>query len=565
VLSVTYKAHTTEHLYPHAIYNFFERRHVSTLEDMSSLFKRLHAALYPPPPAPVIATTRKDGWENAWTGIGTSRDKSMAGMYMPKYQLPHNELIAMFNGSDLAKKIVQKPVKEMFRRGYDIKADDVDADEQKELETKLADLRLNYIFCQTKIWGRLFGGALILMGAVDGQTVDQPLNEDNITSFEFLNAVDRRYVWVQSYYNDPMSPKYGMPERYLVTNMISGAGFAPSSQTKPGESIMVIHETRVIRFDGNETDDLTRQQLAGWTFSVLQTVYDTLKKFEHAFDSCGALMSDASQAVFKMQGLIDAITSGNVQDIQSRMSLVDMSRSSIKAVLLDAGNGTPGSGESFNREPTSFAGLSDLLNVWMARLAAAADMPRTELFGESPGGLGSNGDGETRKWYDMIASLQKDELGPLLKRVINLISKAGDSPISNAKDVDWEIDFKPLWEPTDKEEAEYRLSVAQADAIYLTNGVITPEQCALGRWGGSVFSPDVEVDVKELQSAIDGKTMTDPYANEPPPDDPTLAGAPLTGQGASPLSPLPITKGPSPGKQAVVKPTKPVKPAPKKP
>ena len=464
---------------------------------MANLLTRLYNALYPAPESPALEfegtprdQTRADGWQNPWTGVGTSRDKSIAGYYMPKYQLAHNEVIAMFNSSDLARKIVLKPVREMFRRGFEIKCDDADPDEQKDLETKMADLLLVRRMMWGKIWGRLFGGAITIMGAMDGQTPDMPLNEDNISSFEFLNTVDRRYIWVQRYYSDPMSPKYGMPELYLVTNMVQGMGLGTANLATGSAGTTLIHETRIIRWDGNDTDDITKQQLVGWTFSVLQTVYDTLKKFEHSWDAVTALMSDASQAVFKLHGLIDALTSQDKEAIQSRMSVVEMGRSTIKAVLLDSEHG-----EEFKREPTAFGGLADLLVQQKTRVCASADIPMSELFGEAPGGLNANAAGETRKWYDMIASDQADELGPLLKRVINLISKAADSPISNRDEVDWEISFRPLWSPTDLEDAQYRLAVAQADNIYLTQAVVTREQVALGRWGGNKFSPNITVDV----------------------------------------------------------------------
>jgi hypothetical protein len=42
----------------------------------------------------------------------------------------------------------------------------------------------------------------------------------------------------------------------------------------------------------------------------------------------------------------------------------------------------------------------------------------------------------------------------------------------------WSIQFRPLWEPSQKEETESRYAQAQADAIYLDRGVLTPEEVA---------------------------------------------------------------------------------------
>ena len=262
-----------------------------------------------PPKTP--AQLRLDGWQNATTGLGTDRDKVMGGMFWTPIRLQDTELLAIFNGSDIGGRVATVPGKEMFRRGFSLKAsaddDEYGADDFLSLKKAGEKLRAAKMFKQGMMWGNVFGGALLLIGAQDGKDVSEPLDESNIATVRFLNMVDRRFVTVRSYYSDPLSPNFGLPETYNVVSPVAG----------DSHGMRVVHESRAIRFDGVETDILTKQNLAGWSFSVYQRMYDHLRTFDMSFQSVANLMSDASQAVFKMQGLLDMLTTGGKDDLQN--------------------------------------------------------------------------------------------------------------------------------------------------------------------------------------------------------------------------------------------------------
>ncbi len=479
---------------------------------------------------------RQDGWQNFTTGIGTSRDKTTLGSFWQPWRVLDNELLALYNGSDLAAKIVEKRPFEMFRRGYDLTADGADASELQDLQSDACErFRLDEQLVEAFVWGRLFGGNLLIVGADDGQTMDQPLDITRIKTVNYIFNVDRRFAWAQSYYSSPQNtknrvPKHGMPELYLITNVVS------QSMPQPGDfNTSVVHESRVIRFDGTPTDVLTRQQLAGWSWSVLQRVYDAMRRFEHAFDSVGHLLSDASQAVFKIQGLIDMIGANQISAVRQRMAVVDETRSTARAVLLDT------EGEEFERIETSFGGLPEILDRMMMRLAAAADMPLTELFGRSAAGLNATGEGDTRKWYDTIASEQQRFLEPKLRYLYRILAAAEDSPVSK-KDLKIDVDFHALWAPTDLEEAQAIYQLAQADQIYLTAKVVTPEEVALDR---QELYPSMNVEDREM--ALERQKKFDPYEGDPLASAQAaaaLANGATQGEPQSPVVPMPLPAAP---------------------
>ena len=500
---------------------------------------------------------RGDRWVNGLTGIGSGVDKTSHGRFFPVNRVLDQELTSLFNGSDMARKIVEKRPKEMLRRGYEIESSDVKAvkatqvDELRDYATDV--LGLEEEFREGLTWGRLYGGFLLVMNIDDGRAPWEPVDEKNIKSFNGLAPVDRRYAYVQSQYSDispeaPASARFGRPEIYLISNAVASSGWTSFGEVKKKSAdeirkgtqnalIQLVHETRVIRFDGNAADIVTRQQLAGWTWSVLQVVYDAMRQFEHSFDSAGYLLSDASQGVFKLQGLIKAIAAGQRQAVADRMMMMEMSRSVARGLILDAGTGDGKNAEDFHREPTSFAGIPDLLDKMMLRLSAAADMPATELFGRAPAGMNATGESDTRKWYDTIATEQENMLGPQLKRVFRLLALAKEGPL-RGKDVKWKIRFKPLWSPTDGELATTRLANAQRDVAYITAGVVKPEEVAVEL--DDVY-PNLDIEAREEVLAAGLKF--DPYANEPAPTSASAVNSAGTGEPMSPIAPAPIVGG----------------------
>lgn len=488
---------------------------------------------------------RQDAWANMATGLGVyGVDKTRAAQYLPVWRVLDQELTSLMNGSDIAWKIVSKPVDEMFRRGFQIESEDIqpsDRDDLRDWATEYLEVEQN--FQEGMRWGRGYGGSLLVLNIDDGRKPWEPLDEENIRSFNSMALVDRRYAYVQSQYASMSGPKYGRPEIYLISNAVAGYGWnqvgaekiAPIPAQKlrdQGATVQLVHESRVIRFDGKPADVVTRQNLAGWSWSVLQVVYETMRQFDGAFDSATYLLHDASQGVLKLQGLIKAIGAGQRAALAARMQALDTHRSVLRTIALDAGGADGKNAETFERSQTPFGGIPDLLDKVMLRLAAAADMPATVLFGRAPAGMNATGESDLRNWYDALGSLQTKDLGPKLKRVYRLLALAKSGPLGG-KDVKWTLKFHPLQSPTDKELAETRLANAQRDQIYIDFGVVKPEEVAVDL--AEVY-PNMDVEARE--DVIEAGLMFKPYENEPTPEGAAAVNASGQGEPLSPRAPV---------------------------
>jgi phage-related protein (TIGR01555 family) len=528
------------------------------------------------------------GWQNPLTGMGTGRDKSIYSTYFEPIRIDDPTLAALWNGNDIAKRIVGARIKEMFRRGWVMnlpgspgpknttpgqdgkggaaplakqdsppvapaskapptpapandgaaagplpkekknRTDSIDPPELdrpnangmpatstppdphadqgesgptapgpeavpgKDLKTppagdqnNNADIateaekyakRLNYMakMRESSVFGALFGGLVLIMGIDDGQEMSQPVDEKNIKSVQFLTPIDRRFVVAHTYY-EMIGPRYGDVEVYNVINPFGN------------QSNQYIHETRVLRFEGAAVDLLMRRRLAGWTLSTLQAPIDTMRTFDQSQQSVGALMTDLAQAVMSINGLAQMISS-DPTTLQTRMQLVDMSRSSSRMIYIDAQN------EKFERKPTPLTGVADVINMQMLRLAAAAEMPVALLFGREPSGLNATGDADFRRFYDLVAGDQREILEPKLQYLFKMIFLAKDGPTKGQLPPgDITFTFHKLYEPTELEQSTIRFNMAQADDLYINNGTLLPEEVAMSRFRSGDLHLDTEI------------------------------------------------------------------------
>ncbi len=542
------------------------------------------------------------GWSNGVTGLGTfGRDKVMQGSYSEPLRIDDPQLTALFNGNDLAQRIVMDRPTEMFRRGWvltiqpDAKPGDPGAPPAQQLadpraagnesgpaapgaplvdpmgvsgvpagtppdntlapaapgaaksdpmgeqlakgvtaptgsgagtppaavsapakptsspeqappgkaakgkdgpedqgqgadvavEVEAYGARLNMIprFLEAFIFGRLYGGGLLIVGADDGQDMSTPLKEDQIKTVRYLTWIDRRFIFASSWYAE-IGPKYGEVETYEIINPFGG-----QSNTR-------IHESRVIRFDGAPVDFLMRRRLLGWTLSVLQAPYDVMRQFDTSYQAVSNLMADISQAVMKINGLAQLI-SNDQKTLQTRMAMVDMSRSAARMLYIDAEN------EEFERVPTPLTGVADTIQMQMLRVSAAAREPVALLFGREPSGLNATGDADFRRFYNVIAGEQKTDLEPRLRRMYTLICLAKDGPTSGkAPQKGFGFTWHKLYEPSEKEQSEIRWNMAQTDSAYVAAKVLLPEEVASSRFRSGDLNLDTEIDLDKRREAL---------------------------------------------------------------
>ena len=480
---------------------------------------------------------RLDNWGNALTGLGGLRDKVQAYVFARRGRTNDEELEAMYEEDDVASKICDSVPEHMLRRGFKVVIDG-DPDMSKAVEDYIDALDGVECLTDALVWERVFGGGVMVLGLDDGQDVGLPLDEDQLRAIRFINVLDRRDIIPIYWYNDPNQPKYGKPEIYRITYFTNGVSKPKEPGAKSPTMSMEVHESRLLVFGGMRSTLRNRMRNHGWGASMLSRIRGPLRTFHGNWQSVEHLMTDASQGVYKLKGLLQAIASGKTEELQTRMEITEMGRSVGRAIMVDA------DAESYERKDTSMSGLPDLLDRTATRLAMAARAPVTVVMGISPAGLNATGDSDIRNWYDVLEAERKQKLRKPVTRLVRLVMISLEGPTNGVVPEKWEVEFPPLWQPTEAEKATTFSTRATAMTGLVTSAVITPEEAAMEL----VKSGDLDISTDAREEAIE--SYEDKLANgeDDLPPTPALPGAP-TPAPALPGVPAPkaLPSPPKPG------------------
>lgn len=407
--------------------------------------------------------TRLDNWTNAVTGLGTTRDKAYYSEYTTGQRLSSLQLENLYHYNDIVSVICETYPEACFRKGINVAGDNKDA-----VLAKLQELDVVHKFIDAAVWANVFGGSVIYIGTNESEDLSAPLNPRAVQDIKYLNVFDSRELIPRTYYTDFNSTNCGLPETFLVVNSI-----------QPDRMLKIIHESRLIIFDGLRVTNFKRQELNGWGQSLIQRAYDTIKSFGVGFETLSHLIHDANQAVFGMKDYVASIEKGDVAVIKARLEGMDMSRSAVRALVTD-------SEDTFKRESFNWSGIDKPFILLMERLGAAVQIPVTILMGRSPAGQNATGESDFRGFYDRAQSKQSFNYLPKLQSLVNLIDKTKSTSVS----------FPPIWEPTYKETADLRKTVADTDAIYLDRGILTAEEIQLSRFTDQGWRLETVIDTE---------------------------------------------------------------------
>ena len=425
---------------------------------------------------PALATApRRDGFVDLLAGHGTERDPRMGTYFLPDL-LTEEQEIAIVRGSWLGKRIVEDIVNEAFRPGWELEVGEHDqaraadgaeagADEllvgERVRSVKAAWKRLGVMKAlRTALkWERAHGGAAILLGLDDRQTKpDQPARDK--AELRWLRVLRASDLYPARYYTDPFADKFGEVELWqLMPSSRNGA-------TGPSPMILV-HESRLIIFGGvRVTDDVQPGQLPGFGDGVLPLVVAALRRFASAIDGMELTARRNGEPWWKVKGLPELLALDKGDGFRARAQAKEMARSSLKTNVIDGD-------DEFGTTAAPLTGYREVFEILKDELAAAGTMPKTVLWGDSPGGIGDGSKGPRQDWYATVAAWAAEHALPPLERITQILMRAdGGEP------VEWEIELAPLWEASAKEHAEIDKLEADTDVALVGATIIAPREAA---------------------------------------------------------------------------------------
>jgi phage-related protein (TIGR01555 family) len=473
-------------------------------------------------------TERLDGWENVITGLGSLRDKLTHHAPQLRQPLRDSTLEALHSDDDIAARIVEKLPDDALRAGFCITlpADEdnsatLGADLTSALQALGADTALHQAWC----WARLYGLGAVLLGVDDGLDTREPLDLGRVVRLSHLTVLRRTQLQPETYYNEPLAPRFGEVESYRLMRLAIPRGSAVTVRSYE-KLDAIVHESRLLQFRGVLTSRWGAASEQFFDDSVLQRAYDAMQASSSAWMSVGHLLTDASQGVFRVKNLLQLLAANGEEKLRKRVQIMDLVRSVCRALLIDA------DAESFERVATSFTGMPDLLDRYMLRVSAAAEMPATVLWGRSPAGMNATGESDVRNWYDKVGSERTKVLTPRIEQLTRVLMAADDSPTKGNVLDEFEVEYPPLWQPSAKEAAETFNLRAQALVSLVNARIIRPEEAALNiAQAGeldeidtdareAMLELDIEAELERLRQGGTSEPRALPPDNPPPPDEP---------------------------------------------
>lgn len=398
---------------------------------------------------------KEDSWSNFMAGLGNMRkDKTQHTHFNGYYPLDDSTLAEIYAGEGLANRIITSVADDMTREWISF----LDNKSEK-IATELMNLEAESKCNEALRWQRLFGGSLIIIGAMDGQKPDKPLNLAKVKRVEYLKTVARTDIPITEcvFDKNSESPTFGKILLYKI-NMYVNDALIP----------MYIHHTRVIPFFNDPIPPYLRSRVDAniryWGLSSLQPIYESIRDLGGINQSVANILYEFIIGKIKVERLGEMLAAGKEGLLTKRMEIINATKSTINAVIL-------GENEEYTRDYASLAGLPEMIDRFMLQLSGSTGIPVTRLFGRAPAGLNATGENDLRNYYDIIEANQRNRLYIPLNRLITILAVSLNMEAPK-------FEFNSLYQMTELEYAEkYKIEAetekfkAETENIYALMGV----------------------------------------------------------------------------------------------
>lgn len=432
-----------------------------------------------------------DSFQNAMARLGFNMPNMLEATKYPLTRLTqdYQTLNSLYRNHWIVRKIVDVIPEDMCKNWIKLNTQ-IDPGSMTRLEKVVRKTKTKERILEGLKWGRLYGGAVGVI-LIEGQEdmLTQPLNYDLIMpgSYKGLLILDR---WSgispeAKVISDINDPDFGLPAYYQMT--------------MPNGQMLRVHHSRVLRFIGNALplwESWAEQQ---WGASVVESVYDELKKRDNTSYNIANLVFLANLRIYKTN-MLDLLSLGDPkmqQDFYSTVQAINMTMSNSGMTVI-------GQDEEFDTKQYTFTGLNDVYESFMLDVAGACEIPVTRLFGRSPAGFNATGESDLTNYYDSIEEKQEAYLSPVLDKLLPIIALSTWGMIPD--DLDYE--YNPLRKADPKENADLAKSMGEA-VVSIYNASLISQQTALkelrqqseitGMWSNitdeDIAKADAEVDM----------------------------------------------------------------------
>lgn len=420
---------------------------------------------------------RMDGWTNILTKIGLKgHDRSVSNKISRLKVLSQKTLANIYAVDGIGANIADVPPADAMRNGFKLGHDDADGERLEVIERR----KVPQVVQQAHAYARAFGGALVVAQYErDTAKLDKPPSSNAVATGFRVYGRARVRVQQMDIVTDVNSKYFDDIEVYEISKRLGGS--------------FSVHHDRCFALKGIPVPDVPDLQVEHedlyWGMSHLQRVHDAISNFGVFTQGIGHLGQEMVIGKMKISNLEKMLLTNDIKGVETRMETIAMQKSVINMILM-------GKDEEFTRDALSFAGVADVLDRLMMVVAGVSRMPVTKLFGRSAAGMNATGEGDSRDYYDLLKSEQlyiKDLTEWCCLQALRTEYRGDKHP---------EIEFEPVWTPTQEKLLEMRERQQKIDAGYIADSVYSAATCRLNRFTNG-YSFDTHIEEDEEPSAED--------------------------------------------------------------
>jgi phage-related protein (TIGR01555 family) len=417
------------------------------------------------------------GWNDVLSGVGDpDRDMLMRLTFGRDGRMMRPALDAIYETGGVGAAIIDLVADDATRPRFTLEADDDLSGIEKAMRhipvsDGVSGRRFGVRLAMNRALklARLYGGAAIIVSARDGAPASAPLDTANLLGVDRL-LVHNRHELRPLRYN-----LRGEVVTYQLHSETAHQGtLAPEAGRSGGQGLdgraggLEVHASRVFPVFGTELAAHRSASVNGWGDSVLERVMRELRSTMFVEDHATRTTARKNVPVLFTDGL-DDMMSKDPQAIRAKAQIMMEQMSLLRLLLLDGR-------DKMQNFDTNLSGFSDLLDAFPYRLAAAARIPVTRLYGMSPAGF-STGDTDQDFYHALVQGSAVDlYVQPFYQWIAELLMLAQEGPTQGQAPEVWEMTCAPLREPTQKERTEAKTAATNNVVALHSAGLLLPDE-----------------------------------------------------------------------------------------
>jgi hypothetical protein len=373
-------------------------------------------------------------------------------------EVKYTDYLARYQRQDIAKAIIDRPVKAAWQGGVHILEANTTEDTALELAwVKLEKkLELHTKFARADRLASLGQYGVLLLGLDDVKVTEdfvKPVNKGAVKNLVYVKSFGEESAQIDVYEEDTKNPRYGLPKVYSL--LVSDIGANTTKTVR-------VHYTRVVHI----AYDCLESDIRGTP--ILMSVFNRLMDLEKLVGGDAEMFWRGARPGF--QGKVDPEYQMTPEAKEDLLAEIDEYEHNLRRILVNEG-------VDLKALDQQVASPKEHFDVQISCISAVTGIPKRILIGSERGELSSAQD--SGEWKEYVQTRREGYLEPcIIRPFIDRCILYGILPKAE-KESEYSLQWADLFSMSEKDRVEIGKSRAAALREYATSPMVE-----------SIFSPE---------------------------------------------------------------------------